>query len=74
MTMFPDEQIRDLLNSVPTRTTSESLAKKVIKLWAVQVNKDAQMVDIRGTTEGLVKEIFTVLSQMEDPLGSASSN
>lgn len=64
----PDEQIRDLLNSVPTRTTSEGLAKKVIKLWAVQVNKDAQMVDIRGTTEGLVKEIFTVLSQMEDPL------
>lgn len=64
----PDGQIRDLLNSVPTRTTSESIAKKVIKLWAVQVNKDAQMVDIRGTTEGLVKEIFTVISQMEDPL------
>jgi hypothetical protein len=64
----PDEQIQDLLNSVPTRTTSEGLAKKLIKLWGVQVNKDAQMVDIRGTTEGLVKEIFTVLSQMEDPL------
>ena len=64
----PDDQIRDLLNSVPPRTTSEGLAKKVIKLWAAQVNKESEMGDIRGITEGLVKEIFTVLSQMEDPL------
>jgi hypothetical protein len=63
-----DDQVQLLINSVPTRSTSEGLARKVIKIWNVQVNKEAQMVDIRGTTEGLVKEIFTVLSQMEDPL------
>jgi hypothetical protein len=64
----PDKQIHDLLNSVPIRTTSENLAKKVIKLWDVKVNKESQMVDIRGITEGLVKDIFTTLSQMENPL------
>jgi hypothetical protein len=63
-----EEQIRLMFSSVPTRTTTESLARKVIKLWNVQPNKMAQMVDIRGTTEGLVKEIFTVLSEMEDSL------
>lgn len=64
----PKHQIRDLLNSVPPRTTSEGLAKKVIKLWGVQVNRESEMGDIRGITEGLVKEIFTVISQMKDPL------
>lgn len=63
-----DNEIRNLLNSVPTRTTSEQIARKVMKLWNVQGISEAQMVDIRGTTEGLVKEIITVLSQMEDPL------
>lgn len=63
-----DKDIRNLLNSVPPRTVTESLAKKVMRLWNVQGKTEAQMVDIRGTTEGLVKEIFTVLSQMEDPL------
>lgn len=62
------EQINNLLNSVPTRSTSEQIARKVMKLWGVSGLGEAQMVDIRGTTEGLVKEIFTVLSQMENPV------
>jgi len=63
-----DTDIQRLLSSVPPRSTSEQLARKVMKLWNVNPNRQSQMVDIRGATEGLVKEIITVLSLMEDPL------
>lgn len=62
------EEAYRLMSSLPPRSTSEQLARKVMKLWNVNPNRQSQMVDIRGATEGLVKEIITVLSLMEDPL------
>jgi hypothetical protein len=62
------KQIDNLINTIPVKTTSENLAKKVMKLWNVQGKAEAQMDDIRGITEGLVKDIFTVLSQRTEPL------
>lgn len=61
-----EDEVKELMDSVPTRTTSEKLARKVIKLWNVEVVSEAQMVDYRGITEGIIKEIFTVMSQQEN--------
>lgn len=57
------EQLFDIANGVSIRQVSESLGKQITRLWNVEVNQDAPIEDIRGMTEGLVKEVLTVLGE-----------
>ena len=58
--------ILGIINSVPVRQTAETVAKDVLRMWNVRPNVDASMVDIRGVSEGVVKELLTVLNDTTD--------
>lgn len=60
------DQIRAVLNGVSVREAAEQIAVQIEKAWGVDKNIDAAMVDLRGTTEGLAKELLTVLTETTD--------
>lgn len=57
------EELFDIANGVSIRQVSEALGKQVVRLWNVEVNQDAPIEDIRGISEGLIKEVLTVLGE-----------
>lgn len=57
------DDVKAIMNSVPVRQAVEKMAKDMVRLWNVKPNVDASMVDIRGATEGLIKELLVVLSE-----------
>lgn len=61
---FTDISSEDLNNiawGLSPRQVAEGIAKDIERLWNVQSNLDAPLADIRGITEGLVKEMITFL-------------
>ena len=59
-------QLTSIANGVPPQQAAEAIAKDVMKLWNMTVNKDAPMIDSRGIVEGIVKELITVLAAETD--------
>ena len=61
LTDLTNEEFDNIAYGVSPRQASEVLAKQIIRMWNVEANSDAQLVDARGAVEGLVKEMLTVL-------------
>lgn len=63
-----EEDIQDIMFGVPPRESAEGLAKTVVRMWGMQINKNAPMVDARGAAESMVKELLESFIQLDTKL------
>lgn len=59
-----EEDIHNIHYGVSPRQVAETVARNTMKLWDLEANPDAPMIDTRGAVEGLVKELITVSADM----------
>lgn len=59
-----EQDMQNIMYGVSPRQAAEAIAKTVMKVWALEANIDAPMIDSRGAVESLVKELLTVSADM----------
>ena len=61
-----EDQQKHYMTSVSIRQTVEGMARKLPELLNLEINQDARLAEIRGSLEGLIKEVFTAVDEVTE--------